>query len=698
MKLMDGLAGGRRRTRWVLAAALGGVGLMPAAALAQDAPTAERTVVNPSVLEQQRPARLSLPPGDQAVRKTPGKEALLTLNIDYTDPDKTRIFNPATNSYDKVKLRTYNRQLVAPTIRVNPGETARITLINSLEKEDCATPADGINTPHCFNSTNLHAHGLWVSPAGNSDNVLVTIAPKTRFQYEYNVPADHPAGTYWYHPHLHGATALQVASGMGGALIVDGDRPPTPGGWGDIDTILKTADGKAFRERVVLLQQIQYACRNPDGTIKTRTVDGKTVAWVCDPGDVGTIEGKNGSDQGYDQFGPASWQESNRYTTLNGAVQPTFVDARAGEIERWRVIHAGVRDTINLAIVKAKPGAKPITPGMGPAQTLWMQENCSGNARDTDTDPALVQWQFASDGQTQERVIPLRTNTFQPGYRSDFLAVFPESGLYCVVDRGANQDGTVNGQVKSDRLLAFVRVTGIKRVRDNGLKTITDTLTAAAGRLPRDVRTQVRQDLKNGLHLNKFVAHAPVTDGEVSGKQNLTFAISNATGKFTFLVDGKPFDPTDFTRTVTLGTAEEWTLTAANEITPATTPPTVISHPFHIHVNPFQIVRILNKDGTDVTDPAIPRARRLALEGGDPQYLDLKGVWKDTVWVKQDYKVVIRTRYERYIGDFVLHCHILDHEDQGMMQMVRIAVPGGSAHEAHATHAAAGHAGHGSNP
>jgi FtsP/CotA-like multicopper oxidase with cupredoxin domain len=40
----------------------------------------------------------------------------------------------------------------------------------------------------------------------------------------------------------------------------------------------------------------------------------------------------------------------------------------------------------------------------------------------------------------------------------------------------------------------------------------------------------------------------------------------------------------------------------------------------------------------------------------------------------------IRSRYERYIGQFVLHCHILDHEDQGMMQIVEISPPGGGAH------------------
>jgi FtsP/CotA-like multicopper oxidase with cupredoxin domain len=64
-------------------------------------------------------------------------------------------------------------------------------------------------------------------------------------------------------------------------------------------------------------------------------------------------------------------------------------------------------------------------------------------------------------------------------------------------------------------------------------------------------------------------------------------------------------------------------------------------------------------------------------EPNDPQYANLKGAWKDTLFVKQNYIIVMRTRYERYIGDFVLHCHILDHEDQGMMQNIRIAVPDG---------------------
>jgi hypothetical protein len=115
-----------------------------------------------------------------------------------------------------------------------------------------------------------------------------------------------------------------------------------------------------------------------------------------------------------------------------------------------------------------------------------------------------------------------------------------------------------------------------------------------------------------------------------------------------------------------------------------------VSHSFHIHVNPFQIVKIIAPDGkTDVSAPGAVDNFGKDQNGTlmiDPQYPGLKGVWKDTLFIKNvangggpsgEYTVVVRTRYERYIGDFVLHCHILDHEDQGMMQNIRIAVPDG---------------------
>jgi FtsP/CotA-like multicopper oxidase with cupredoxin domain len=59
-------------------------------------------------------------------------------------------------------------------------------------------------------------------------------------------------------------------------------------------------------------------------------------------------------------------------------------------------------------------------------------------------------------------------------------------------------------------------------------------------------------------------------------------------------------------------------------------------------------------------------------------------VWKDTVLVPTavganrqpiSQRVDVYTRYTDYIGKFVLHCHILDHEDLGMMEVVEVIEP-----------------------
>src|SRR5688572_16278892 len=117
------------------------------------------------------------------------------------------LFDPWTLREDKVQLRSFigsgarPGDFHAPTIRVAPGQKLSVALDNRLEpctEEQRAKHA-------CYNDTNLHTHGLWVSPSGNSDNVLISIKPGEQFRYEYDVPADHPAGTFWYHPHRHGS-------------------------------------------------------------------------------------------------------------------------------------------------------------------------------------------------------------------------------------------------------------------------------------------------------------------------------------------------------------------------------------------------------------------------------------------------------------------------------------------------------------
>lgn len=626
-----------------------------------------------------RATKMALPEG--AARMSGEKQ--LDLNVEYTE---SRIYNPSTGRKDQVRLRSYTgagvdlaRPFVAPTIQVFPGDTVRITLNNRLPADQSCLDANSqVNVPHCFNGTNLHTHGLWVSPAGNSDNVLLSINPGVSFQYEYNIPPDHPAGTYWYHSHRHGSTALQVSSGMAGALIVRGDRPPTPTASGDIDTLLKYRDGGPMLERVLVLQQIQYACLDADGNIKVhRNEQGQVDAWVCDPGDVGGIEFYD-DPSGYGQFGFPSWGESGRYTSINGLVLPTF-RGKAGRIERWRMIHAGVRDTISLEFRQLKADAASFDRLKAADAARFIEENCTG-------DP-LPYHLIAADGLTMANAVRTTRTTLQPGYRNDALVVFPDAGKYCVINAAVPAAANVSRRAPSRRLLGVVMAEPGISITDIDDYVTRELIAAARRSMPKAVKEQVVDGLRDGLSLASFTPRGDLEDKDVTGRQELTFLIDPSVTPAMLGIGGatwepRPYDPKRIDRVLQLGGVDEWTLQSH-----------FISHPFHIHVNPFQIVRILDPSGRDVSAPgAIDDA------GGasDPQYPGLKGVWKDTIWVKSlipqveppggIYTVVLRTRYERYIGEYVLHCHILDHEDQGMMENVRVDLPDGAGGTTHGHH------------
>ena len=77
-------------------------------------------------------------------------------------------------------------------------------------------------------------------------------------------------------------------------------------------------------------------------------------------------------------------------------------------------------------------------------------------------------------------------------------------------------------------------------------------------------------------------------------------------------------------------------------------------HPFHIHINPCWVTRI------EIPD-----------ENGDLHNILDEPCWMDTMWIPRNGgRVVFRTRYPDYTGLWVHHCHILLHEDNGMMQIV----------------------------
>ncbi|HCN47014.1 MAG TPA: L-ascorbate oxidase [Pseudomonas sp.] len=608
-------------------------------------------------------------PANAVLNPHAGHERVLDLTIKYTN---NFIYDPGTQTQVPVYLRSYQgtgvdprAPFVAPTIDVTPGDTVRINLDNQLPStSDCLTKPASVNTPHCFNGTNLHSHGLWVSPTGNSDNVLLKINPQQKFQYEYNIPSDHPAGTFWYHPHLHGSTALQVGSGMAGALIIRGDRLPTDTSNGDVDTLLKPIQGQDFVERLLVLQQIPYACVGANGAGRIKKKPDGSVDWSCAKGETGVVES-------YDQFGFRTWGASGRFTSVNGLVQPHF-PARTSDVQRWRVVHAGVRDTVNLQFVKLKDSAiEQSKKGVSAADaSKFIAQNCVGDA--------LPYQVIAADGLTYAKAQEKQQLTLQPGYRHDLLVAFPEKGGYCVIDRAGPASGEVSQEQGEHQLLGFVDVEGAQVAQ--GANYIRDTLVAAAKvNMPEgSVRNKVVADLQADLSLTSFVPHRTIDDSELSAdEQHLVFNITGQGADTKFAVgttadNAEPYDPAVVNRELKLGDSQRWVMQSA-----------VAGHPFHIHVNPFQIEKIIGPDGkTDLSEPGAKDP------DGDNQYAGLKGVWKDTLFVKPKnadgkyYTVYVKTRYQRYIGEFVLHCHILDHEDQGMMQNVRISLDGkpGDAH------------------
>src|SRR5215831_9640976 len=128
----------------------------------------------------------------------------------------------------------------APNLRVHPGDWLVLTLKNELTDDADKPHAHakqplGMRTP-CGTgtmdglSTNIHFHGLYVPPACHQDDVLNTFiaAGAPPFEYRIQIPADQPPGVYWYHPHVHGMSNVQVQGGASGALIVEGIERAVP--------------------------------------------------------------------------------------------------------------------------------------------------------------------------------------------------------------------------------------------------------------------------------------------------------------------------------------------------------------------------------------------------------------------------------------------------------------------------------------
>jgi FtsP/CotA-like multicopper oxidase with cupredoxin domain len=160
-----------------------------------------------------------------------------------------------------------------PTLHVNPGDTLNITVTNNtptteVNDNDNDEP---FNPPNCGDtvfeshvvpqnntppppvtfgmtagSMNIHYHGTNTSPECHEDNVVKTlINPQSTFQYNVHFPSNEPPGLYWYHPHVHMLAEAAVFGGAEGALVVDGINNVQPA----------VAD---LRHRVIVIRDQQF--------------------------------------------------------------------------------------------------------------------------------------------------------------------------------------------------------------------------------------------------------------------------------------------------------------------------------------------------------------------------------------------------------------------------------------------------------
>lgn len=183
----------------------------------------------------------------------------------------------------------YNGAYVPPTLRARLGDTLRISFRNNLNSE---LDRPGYLGPICAGvgtASNLHFHGMSVSPQANSDNVFVHVQPGETFQYQVRIPASgrQSPGLFWYHPHAHGFVNNQIIGGMSGALVVDG-----------IDELFPLLH--RLPERFLLIKHFK-----------------------CD--------------------------DESEIVSINGQINPA-ISMRAGEMQFWRIAHIGASDFYKLRI------------------------------------------------------------------------------------------------------------------------------------------------------------------------------------------------------------------------------------------------------------------------------------------------------------------------------------------------------------
>jgi FtsP/CotA-like multicopper oxidase with cupredoxin domain len=485
----------------------------------------DRTVA-PAVLEPDRPdaAQLAKSDGDLA---EPSVISSVGGLLSAAIVAETRPVSVAGRQV--LQPVTYNGSFPGPTLWARPGDLIDIRFTNKIVFDQAETKPGYGRPPRTSNMADLHYHGMHVSPLGTADNMAVMVPANGSFHYSFQVPANHPAGLFWYHEHVHGLVTNHVSRGAAGMLYIANNYTDSIGSLG-------------IRRRLMLLQQAYF--------------DQDERMLIFDDGE----------------------RDNPRLalSLINGQLMPE-IHMRRGEPQVWSLCNGSTSAFYKLRLeghtfdVIAHDGVPLPSPGLLGQETLVL---ASG-----------TRVEVVVRGNSQSGRYTLSYDEYNQG-----VDTWPHKAIATLVVSDEQWTGPAHPGVDTTHT-----------IEDLSLATVSDD----------HKRTIV------------FGTDLSVAEGEF--------------GRFT--INGHAYDPGRREWTSTLGTVEEWHIT--NE--------TNQEHPFHVHVNPFQITKV----------------------NGNP--VPFQG-YHDVAIIPIFGSITVRTRFTDFVGGPVLiHCHILDHEDMGMMTSFDIA-------------------------
>jgi FtsP/CotA-like multicopper oxidase with cupredoxin domain len=495
----------------------------------------------------------------------------------------------------------YKDGVEAPTLRLKPGDLLILHLKN--EEHLPAQVSNGGAPPGamppmrggCTNdgmtaaSTNLHFHGLTVPPVCHEDDVLNTfVEPGSRpFEYRFRIPLHEPPGLYWYHPHVHGLTNLQVEGGASGALIIEGIERADP--------VLA-----GLPERVFVIRD--QALLHPNATPVTTGSMPPPLILRDNEGDILNTNSGGGT--------PAKDLSINFVPVPYPAYPPGVIRMRPGEKQLWCVLNASAITYLDLQMLVNN---KPVMMGVVSIDGAPIDEN----------------------GMARNRII------------WESHALLPPAGRVGVV---------INGPPVGAAGSFVTRTVDTGPAGENDPTRPLATIVAEPD-APEPAVRLVASPVP-------FLQPSSVWLGDVKPVRTRTLYFSEqphdpkdpkSKTDFFITVEGqapKLFDPNDKTPNIIAqqGDVEDWIIeNRTREL-----------HAFHIHQTHFLLEEW---NGVPVDEPFLRDTVNVA-------YWDGKSRQYPSVKLRMDF------RDPNTIGTFVYHCHLLEHEDGGMMGVIRVLPKG----------------------